>query len=190
MNTIIPKKRINKQQLARILLEKGSSLCDDMISVILEYIGYNNGMLDFRKVLLILYTHDNYKLERSQLYKIYSEKSLEICNILYKKLSNYNVVQIAQIMYKHIAGQPQLLNNDKILDIMWRVKYLILDSYTKLCQKSILRRDYEVRMDYHTVTFRKKIINFLKFDYMNLKTDRKIFLPVFDEIRELTLFMY
>lgn len=188
MNTITQKKRINKEQLARILLEKGSSLCDDMISVILEYIGYNNGILDFRKVLLILYTHDNYRLERNQLYKMYCDKSMEICNILYKKLSNYNVVQIAQIMYKYIAGQRQLsLNNDKIR-YMVCVGDRILDLHNKLRQKSILRCDYEYYMDNsHNIRFRKAIINFLKFDYISLKTDRKIFLPIFDEIRTLTL---
>ena len=187
MNIITQKKRINKEQLVRILLEKGSSLCDDMISVILEYIGYNNGMLDLRKALLILYAYENYRLERLQLYNMYCEKSLQICNILYKKVSNYNVVQIDRIIDKYITGQQPLLNNDKIRDIVC-VGDRILDMHHKLRQKTMFRCDYEYYMDNsHNIRFRKAIINFLKFDYISLKTDRKIFLPIFDEIRTLTL---
>ena len=188
MNIITQKKRINKEQLVRILLEKGSSLCDDMISVILEYIGYNNGMLDLRKALLILYAYENYRLERRQLYNMHYEKSLQICNILYKKVSNYNVVQISQIIQKQ-----QLFDSAKIRDkfnIIW-YKNMILNIYNKLCKKAILRQNYEFRMYHYNAELRKAVIHFLKFDYMPLPTnERKKYLHIFDEIRELTLFMY
>ena len=182
---ITQKKRINKQQLASIILHKGSSLCDDMISTILEFIGYNKGIPDLRKTLLTKYAYENYRLERRQLYNMHCEKSLEICNILYKKLSNYNVVQIAQIIQKQT-----LFDSAKIRDkfnISW-YKKMILDIYNKLCKKTILRENYEFRMYHYNSELRKALIHFLKFDYMSLPTnERKKYLPIFDEISDLSL---
>jgi hypothetical protein len=115
-------------------------------------------------------------------------KSLEICNILYKKLPNYNVVQISQIIQKQ-----KLFDSAKIRDkfnIIW-YKNMILNIYNKLCKKAILRKNYEFRMYHYNAELRKSVIHFLKFDYMPLPTnERKKYLPIFDEIRELTLFMY
>jgi hypothetical protein len=188
--TIIYKKRINKQRLASILLHKGSSLCDDMISTILEFIGYNKGILDLRKILLTKYAYENYRLERRQLYNMHYENSLEICNILYKKLPNYNVVQIAQIIQKQTLFDSAKIKIRDKFEIIW-YKNMILNIYNKLCKKIILRENYEYRMYHYNTELRRVLIHFLKFDYMSLPTnERKKYLSIFNEIRELTLFMY
>ena len=185
MNILTQKKRINKQQLARILSEKGSSLCDDMISTILEFIGYDKGIHALRKTLLIQYAYENYRLERRQLYNMHCEKARELCNILYKKLSNYNVVQIAQIIHKQ-----KLFDSEKIRDkfeIIW-YKNMILNIYNKLCKKVILRENYEFRMEHYNTELRKTLIHFLKFDYMTLPmNERKKYLSIFDEIYTLPI---
>ena len=60
--------------------------------------------------------------------------------------------------------------------------------YNNLRHKLLLRYEYESNMDYYNVTFRKTLIHFLKFDYLSLKTERKKYLPIFDEIRTLKLY--
>jgi len=186
MQQPLQKKRINKQQLASIILHKGSSLCDDMISTILEFIGYDKGIRGLHKTLLTKYVYENYKLECRQLYNMHCEKSLEICNILYKKLSNYNVVQISQIIQKQ-----KVFDSAKIRDkfeIIW-YKNMILNIYNKLCKKAILRENYEYRMYHYNTELRRVLIHFLKFDYMSLPTnERKKYLPIFNDIRTLKLY--
>ena len=116
---------------------------------------------------------------------MHCEKARELCNILYKKLSNYNVVQIAQIIHKQ-----KLFDSEKIRDkfeIIW-YKNMILNIYNKLCKKVILRENYEFRMEHYNTELRKTLIHFLKFDYMTLPmNDRKKYLSIFDEIYTLPL---
>ena len=172
---------VNKRiKLARIILNKCTDLCDDMISVILMYIGYNNGIYDLRKVLMKECIYENYKQYRLQLRAMYCNKANEICNILYKKLSNYTVVKIAQIF--PIVGKFHIdyLSNGK-----FHIDYLsnrIIKFYNQLCQKTLLRYDYELSMSYYNSAFRKALIHFLKFDYLELDMERKKYLPFFEEI--------
>jgi len=175
-------KNTQKKRISNIL-KKCKFLCDDMISNILLFIGYTNGINSLQKTLLREHVYENYKQYRFQLYNMYCNKALEICNILYKKISNYNVVQIAKIIDK-----TNLFEN--IRD-EFHIKYLknrIMEYYNNLCKKKLLRYDYELSMNYYNGAFRKAIIHFLKFDYPSMDIERKKYMKVFDEICNLTLF--
>jgi len=165
-----------KMALAAIILKKCVDLCDDMISVILTFLGFNNGISGLRKCILKESLYENYKQYRLRLHAMFINKSLEICNILYKKLSNYTVVQIA-LVFPIIAD--------------FNIDYLrnrIIKIYNNLCNKTVLRYDYELRMSYYNLAFRKALIHFLKFDYPSLDIERKKYLPVFEVINGMDLF--
>ena len=168
------KRKLSKTKL---LKKCAYELCDDLINFIFTFIGFQS-VRAFRMHLLKEKIYEKYKEYRFHLHAQYTIKAREICSII-NKLTNYGVVMLAKEMNKY----GNLFKN--VRD-EWKIDYYknkIINLFENLCKKTLLRSDYEFKMEaWGAPNFKKTWAHFLTFDYPSLKHERKNYLSLFNDI--------